>query len=460
MAATETVSIRERLRSFGGSSRRSAVLKGTASAALAKVLTTAVSFVSLPLCVRYFGAERYGVWVTILSTSAWLAVFEFGLTDTITNMISAAHAHDDRESAARYATNAVAIAFCFALLLFGIGLLIWPHIDFARLLNVHGAGLPAEVSRTVAVACSLVLLTPMCTVGLKILSGYQQTHVANTATSLGALLSLVGLLIGVSMRASMPVLFLASNGVLTACGVLTLVWTLLISKPWLRPRVQHLSPEIARGLLSTGLPFFLIRLASVVVFSTDNVIVSHYLGAAQVTPYSVAMRVVMYAQLIPAFVFPSLWAAYAEANARGEFDWIRRNYRRTMAISTALTIAPLIVLVFAGRWIIRLWAGPVAVPSEALLLMMAVWAVVSGMTGVQSCLLGAVQRNRLQAIVSLLAAGANLALSIFLVQRFGAIGAVEGTLLSYTLILGPQSFEVRRYFRDQFKRPTAETLTL
>lgn len=448
MGATETVSIRERLRSLSGSSRGSAVLKGTASAAVARVLTTLVGFVSLPLCVRYFGAERYGVWVTILSTSAWLAVFEFGLTDTITNMISAAHAHDDRAAAGRYTTNAVAIAACFALLLFAVGLVVWPHIDWARLLNVHGAGLPTEVSRTVAVGCALVLLTPMCTVGLKILSGYQQTHVANLATSLGALLSLVGLLIGVHARASMPVIFLASNGVLTACGVLTLAWTLVIAKPWLRPRMHHLSPEIARGLLASGLPYFLIRLAGVVVFSTDNVIVSHYLGAAQVTPYSVAMRVVMYAQLAPAFVFPSLWAAYAEANARGEFDWIRRNYRRTLRVSTALTVAPLIVLVIAGRWIIRQWAGPQAVPSESLLLLMAVWAVVSGVAGVQSCLLGAVQRNRVQAAVSVVAAVANLVLSILLVQRNGVIGAVEGTLLSYVLIVGPQTWEVRSYFRE------------
>lgn len=451
-------SIRERLRGKLGGSRRGAIVKGTASAAISKVLTTLASLVSLPLCVRYFGAERYGVWVTILSTTAWLAVFEFGLTDTITNAISAAHAKDDRALAARYTTNAAAIAALFALLLLLLGAVVWPHIDWARLLNVHSAGLPKEASHTIAVASALVLLTPMCTLGLKILSGYQQTHVANVASSIGAMLSLLGLLIGVRMRVSMPVLFVASTGVLTVFGVLTLGWTLLLYKPWLRPRLRYLSPQMARDLLATGLPFFFIRLAGIVVFSTDNVIVSHFLGAAQVTPYAVAMRVMLYAQLVSLFVFPSLWAAYADANARRDYEWIQRTYRRTFWSTILLTTAPLLLLLLFGRRLIGLWAGAAAVPTETLLVMMAVWTLISSITGVQSCLLGAVQRNRLQAVVSVVAAIVNLALSMVLVKHYGVIGAVEGTLLSYMLIIWPQGWEVRRYLHEKLQQGHASAL--
>jgi O-antigen/teichoic acid export membrane protein len=448
MKPREPLNLRARLAASRKNSRLRAIMDGTASAALAKVLTTLLSLISLPLCVHDFGPERYGVWVTIVSTSAWIAVLEFGLTDTITNVISASHATEDQENAARHATNALAITLAFAIFLFCLGSLVWNHLDWMKILNVSDRLASVDIRNTIAIACSLVLLTPLCTIGLKILSGYQQTHIANLVTALGAVASVIGLICGIELHLTMPWLFFWSNGMVTLSGLATLFWTLFRAKPWLRPRLHHISPALSGALLTAGLPFFAIRIAGVIVFSTDNVIVSHYLGAAQVTPYSIAMRLVTYAQLVPTFVFPSLWAAYAAANARGDFAWIRRAYRKTRNSSIALMAAPLIFLAIFGRWIIGRWAGAAAIPSESLLLAMCAWTLIAGATGVQSCLLGAIQRNRLQAVASVAAAVLNLVLSIFLVQRVGSIGAVEGTLLSYLLIVGPQSWEIKRYFAE------------
>jgi O-antigen/teichoic acid export membrane protein len=428
--------------------RLRAVLHGTSSAAFAKVLTSLISLVSLPLTIHYFGPARYGVWVTIVTSSAWIAVLEFGLTDTLTNTISASHATGDRTIAAQHTTNALAITFCFACLMFLAGAIVWPHIDWIRLFNVQDALAESDVRNTAAIACSLVLLTPICTIGAKILSGYQQTHVANLISATGAVLSLGGLLWGIHAHLGMPLLFLSTTGLLTLSGIGTLLWTVLISKPWLRPRIRHIDPSLALNLLSAGAPFFFIRIAGIVVFGTDNIVVSHYLGAAQVTPYSVAMRLASYAQLLPSLLFPSLWAAYAEANARGDIGWIRKAYKRTAQWSLAAISCFLIFIAVFGRWIIRVWAGTAAVPSEMLLIAMCIWALMWGMTSTQSCLLGAVGRTRTQAITGIAAAVLNLGLSIFLVQRIGSIGAVLGTIISYLLIIGPQTREVSLYFRE------------
>jgi hypothetical protein len=63
---------------------------------------------------------------------------------------------------------------------------------------------------------------------------------------------------------------------------------------------------------------------------------------------------------------------------------------------------------------------------------------------VESCLLAAVNRTREQGVLSIIAAALNLALSIVLVQRFGSVGVIAGTILSYLLVLVvPQSLIVR-----------------
>ena len=130
-----------------------------------------------------------------------------------------------------------------------------------------------------------------------------------------------------------------SVGSVTLCNLVALVATLLWFKPWLRPRLSLLQWTQARELLVSGSGFLLIQIAGAVVFSSDNVVVSHYLGAAQVTPYNVTWRFVGLAAMMQSLIFPALWPAYAEANARDDYGWVRRTFRFTMQATLALDLA-------------------------------------------------------------------------------------------------------------------------
>jgi O-antigen/teichoic acid export membrane protein len=128
--------------------------------------------------------------------------------------------------------------------------------------------------------------------------------------------------------------------------------------------------------------------------------------------------------------------------------------------ATLLTgISAALVLGFAGRWIIHLWAGNPAVPTVGLLWGMCFWAVLFSMTVNQAALLAATQRLQLQAVCSTLTAILNLVLSIALVQRIGVIGVLSGTIISYLLfVVLPQSWEVRRILRGRYIKARLEQI--
>jgi O-antigen/teichoic acid export membrane protein len=100
-----------------------------------------------------------------------------------------------------------------------------------------------------------------------------------------------------------------------------------------------------------------------VVFSSDNLVVSHYLGSAHVTPYNVTWRLVMLTAVLQTLVFPALWPAYAEAYARQDYAWMRQAFRIVMRATLALNLAFAVVFIAFGKTLIRLWAGPAAVSS-------------------------------------------------------------------------------------------------
>src|SRR5271157_5610349 len=169
----------------------------------------------------------------------------------------------------------------------------------------------------------------------------------------------------------MPVLLVMSAGCATLCNLAALAGTLLGYKPWLRPRLALLDPSLARELLASGSAFFLIQIAGAVVFSSDNLVVSHYLGAGQVTPYAVTWRFVALIAAVQSLIFPALWPAYAEAYARRDYGWIRLAFRLAMRGTLVLSVVGAVVFLAAGKIVIRWWAGEAAVPSTALLAAMA-----------------------------------------------------------------------------------------
>src|SRR5271166_1409894 len=88
-------------------SRYRPIAQAVWSGAAARILSSAVTLISLPLAVRYLGTERFGVWATITTTVVWINLLDLGIANTLTNHISRAYALEDKTAAARYFTNSL-----------------------------------------------------------------------------------------------------------------------------------------------------------------------------------------------------------------------------------------------------------------------------------------------------------------------------------------------------------------
>jgi hypothetical protein len=82
---------------------------------------------------------------------------------------------------------------------------------------------------------------------------------------------------------------------------------------------------------------------------------------------------------------------------------------------------------------------------------MAFWAVVVSITTNQALLLTATGRLKLESTVAVIAAMANLYLSIHLVTRLGSVGVILSTVISFLVfIVGPQQWEVTRVLAGKY----------
>lgn len=437
--------------------RLARILHGGASALVSRGVALLVSAVTLPLTIRYLGPLQYGIWVTISTTVVMLAVMDLGIANTLTNMISQAYALDDRTAAQRYYATAFWSSTGISTVLGLASFFLWPHINWGHLFHLQDAVLIHEISLCVAIALGFFLLSLPLNLIHRVLSGYQQTQITNYFNLMSNLLSLGAILTVIKLHGSLVMLMLMYSGSLLLGSITLNIWVNLWDRRWLMPAPRFIRRAVIGDLMSSGMGFFILQLAGIVVYNSDNLIITHYLGAADVTPYSVTWRLAGYAAVLQTAVLPSLWPAYSEAYARGDYDWVRRMFWNTVRIAMGAVTVAVLILVFFGRWLIRWYAGPAAVPSAILLIAICAWTLLCAGMDLQACLLAAINRIKAQGILSAIAAALNIVLSIYFIKRLGTLGVILGTMLSYLLILVvPQTVIV---WRALYRPPLAAAIS-
>ena len=421
------------------------IIQGMFTGLASRAMAMIVSFISVPLTLRYLGGERYGVWVTISTAMAWITLADFGLSNSLTTAVSEAYAKDRRDLAQSYVASVFWSLAALAATLGAVFFLLWHRVPWIRLFNVQAPQARAEVASAVAVAFAIFALQlPLSSIS-RIYGAYQQVAIANAWTAAGSLLGLAALVLVTHSKQGLVSLVIAVSGSALLVSVASAAWVFCWSKPWLFPRITAVTRHSIARLSGMGGMFFVIQMAALILFQTDNLIIAHFLGARAVTPYSVTWRLFTYTTIFQMLAGPSYWPAYAEAFARGDKAWVSRNFRTSFVLSIGTTIALGLPLVLFGQWIIAKWAGSEAVPAVSLLFWMGVWSLISAAMNSQSIVLASCGRLKRQVAYSLAAAAVNLALSLILVQRIGPTGVILGTITAFiTCVIIPQGIEVNR----------------
>ena len=154
------------------------IVTAVVSGGAARVLSSLLTLISLPLAVRYLGAERYGIWATVASVAVWFNLLDLGIANSLTNLISQAYARQDRTEAAQAFSNALAVtigAVGLAACILGFWL---PHVNWIAVFNASPS-LQPEVRATILIAAILMLVGLPLNLAGKLFAGYQELDTYN-----------------------------------------------------------------------------------------------------------------------------------------------------------------------------------------------------------------------------------------------------------------------------------------
>ena len=428
----------ERFRRASLSATTSAAAKGIA------LLTTAIS---VPLTLGYLGSERFGVWMTLSAIVALLGFTDLGIGNSLLNGVAHAAGRDDRSLIRANVSSGIAMLLVVAV---GFGVLfavVYDYVPWARVFNVSSATALDEAgpAAAVLVACFLVAMPAGAFPQVRL--GLQQGYVNSIFTAIGNIAALVFVICAIQLRLGLPWLVLAMAG---APVVATLVNGLVLTArtPWLRPSWRDVDFAVGRSLMRIGLLFLVLQLAVAVAFTSNSIIIAAMIGPSAVADYAVVAKLFLIPTVLVGLALGPLWPAYREALSRGDVQWVRRTFRRSIRLSLSVAGIVSAALVVFGLPLIAIWVGTSSVqPSFGLVLAMGIWTTLSAVGTAIAMLLNGAQVMRFQVITVVLMATANIVLSIALTSRIGISGVVWGSIIAYSVFaLIPVMFYLPRLF--------------
>jgi O-antigen/teichoic acid export membrane protein len=400
---------------------------------LGKGLTILVGLITVPLTIGYLGTERYGLWVTISTLLIWLQLADLGLGNGLTNALAEAYGSDRDNFAQQYVATAF-WALCVVSLLLGV-VAVWavPQLGWATLLQVSSAEASREFTTALVVALIITCLSVPLTVVDKIFAAYQEGAIANGWAAVGSIVSLLALLLVIQANGGLAELVWAFSGSLLLVKALSGIWLFGRRKPWLAPLLSKFSLGHLRRLMVVGVEFFIFQIAALVLFQSDNLVIAHFLGPDYVAEYNVVYRLFAQLTMVQMLVLAPLWPAYGEAATRQDWFWIRRAFRQTLIINFLLFGTAILIVGILGRPLVQIWTAGVIQADSTLILLVAIWSLMVVWGNSFSMLLNGLGIVRPQALLSVLMAAINLALSILWVQQFGANGVMLATIVAYSV---------------------------
>ena len=390
---------------------------------LQQIISIMIPLVLTPLMVKHLGQDVYGLWVLVGSLIGYFNLSNFGFGTTLLKELS--H-QEDPITVSRYISTVFGFFGILALILFPIALTVayFYPVWFDITCNKD------TFSLFMIVFFIFVINLLFNTFGTVLFAkGYLVYK--NFISIVGYLV--IGFGVGFVLSKGIGILGVAIVYFLSSIVVAGLSY--MYAKKQIRFKVskQLWDKRILVNMTSDSLYYFLISLSVVIVFNTDNIVISSYLTLEAVALYAIGFKLVNISQNVLFKIVDILVPDISKLYAKKEYKDVLKLHNKMQFYTLLLASIGYGLLYFIGLDIIKLWVGEANVLPKDVFSVMLAFAFVHSWIHTSGMFLNAIGKHKNNAYYALGEAGLNIILSLVLIKYYGLFGVALGTVLSSLL---------------------------
>jgi len=390
----------------------------------------AATFLLVPLTINYLDVENYGIWLTLSSFIAWFSFFDIGLGNGLRNKFAEAKAEGNQQLAQAYISAAYFSIGSISLVLMLIFLVLNTFVDWTVVFNTDKS-LQNELSILMPVVFSFFCLQLVVKLITTIYIADQKPSIQGKIgfiTQVGSLF-----LIWMLTKTSGSSLLIFGT-IFSALPVLILLFFnfFAFSKTYrnFRPKFSLWKMVYLKDIFGLGFKFFIIQISGIILFSTDNLIISNIYSPEKVVPYAIAYKYFSVSNMIVTIILMPYWSSISEAYTKADFKWIKQSMNNLIKISFGAMIV-IVIMLIASSFIYRIWIGNEVYISFTLSIFMALYFMLTIFYGPYTYFINGTGKITIQLFSLVITAALNIPLSIFLAKNLnlGIMGVIIATII-------------------------------
>jgi O-antigen/teichoic acid export membrane protein len=416
-----------------GQERSIKVKKNIFISLIVKGGSLATGFILVPITINYINPTTYGIWITLSSVIGWFSFFDIGFGNGLRNKFAESVANNNHLLARKYVSTTYAILALIIAATLGLFFVVHRFVDWAKVLNAP-AIMSEDLNKTALIVFSFFCMTFVLSLLNTVLKANQEPSKASILELLGNILALGGIFV-LTKTTSGSLIYLALTLSLAPVIILILGSIYIYKGKYKQyaPSFSHVDFNLTKDLTSLGLKFFIMQLSAVIVYNTQNMIISHLFGPEEVTTYTISYKVFNIPIMLFTIVSLPLWSAFTEAYIKKDFTWIK-DVLKKMNQFWYLSILLTVVIYFTFPFIVKVWIGDQIQVPVLLSLILVIYVLSHIWMSIYITFLNGSGKIKLQFYCSIFSTLLNIPLSIFLGKTLGISGIpLAGAILFSSL---------------------------
>ncbi len=312
------------------------------------------SILIVPLLLDYLGEEKYGIWVSLYSIFAWLALLDGGFGNSLRNELAKNLKEKDYLEARKTITTSyvsVAIFLIAVILFFIVANLFIPWSSIFDSTNI-------DIALFVGFIFSFFILQMIAKLITKVLFAFNMARYGFLIHAVSNVLILASIYVLTSIYPNLGLWLVGIIFSITPILVFLLfsVWFFVFTKPQFSPKFKYYEKSKLKELTSKGSKFFIIEINFAFIQASMPFLISYYFSANDTTDYYVSLRYYSVVMVLLNIILQNLWTPITKAMVVKD-GYLLRKYLEYKKIIVLTFTFILIMMLLASNFIYSVWLG-------------------------------------------------------------------------------------------------------
>ncbi|MDZ5065938.1 lipopolysaccharide biosynthesis protein [Clostridium perfringens] len=409
-------------------------LKNTIFNYLFRIIGIILGFFTIPITLNYLGDERFGIWQTMLTMISWAMLANFGIGNGLRNKVSECIADKNFSEIKNDISSAYINIFKISIIIIISMTILIVFINPNVLFKGN------NINNTEIKVTFFIVALNFCVnfvIGLvnSIAYGIHKSYLVTIQQTINSFVTLLFIyLLNIFLKSNlicMAILYSVIN------IIANIILSMIIFKKnnYLMPSIKYDKSKVDNGMYRLGLKFFVLQIASLILISTDNFLVSYLISANDVTIYSIVNKLFMTINSVYSILLIQLWNSTTDAYHKNDYKWIEKSIVKLIILLIPIGLF-MIIIAFKFNFITQIWLGRTFDFNNSLIWLMMIYVLILCWNGIFINVQNGMGKINIQIIAQIIAAIINIPIAILFVRFLdvGISGVVLANILSQSII--------------------------